>query len=42
MLLGHRWQRTSLVGYALRCGRCRMLWRGGIVPVGQPRKELPD
>lgn len=28
LLLGHRWQQTSLVGYASRCRRCRQLWRG--------------
>ena len=42
LLLGHRWQRTSLVGYASRCSRCRLLWRGVTLPAGLSQNEFPD
>jgi len=42
LLLGHRWQRTTLVGYASRCRRCRLLWRGPMLPAGLPQDDFPD
>jgi hypothetical protein len=42
LLLGHRWQRTSLVGYASRCRRCRLLWRGATLPVHLSQNDFPD
>ena len=42
LLLGHRWQQTSLAGYASRCRRCRLLWRGAAVPIGLSRNDLSD
>lgn len=42
LLLGHRWQQTSLAGYASRCRRCRLLWRGSGVSVALSQNDLPD
>jgi hypothetical protein len=42
LLLGHRWQQTSLVGYATRCRRCRLLWRGVTLPAGLTQNDFPD
>jgi hypothetical protein len=41
LVLGHRWQPTSVAGYASRCRRCRLLW-GAAVPVGLPQNDFSD